>query len=104
MFVAKKIHIKEGEMKREKNRLLCHKLNITNSIIDEIIPLKIPSVILSIKIQRYRTIYLFKFQYNTLSRKVFYRCLSKGELNTYRKFYFSFLSFISVYESKTTKS
>ena len=62
----KNIHKKEREMKREKGQLLYHKLNITNSIIDEIIPLIIISVVLSIKIQRYRTIYLFKFQYNTL--------------------------------------
>ena len=54
-------------MKREKYRLPCHKLNIINSIIDKIIPLIILSVVLSIKIQRYGKIYLFKFQYNTLS-------------------------------------
>jgi hypothetical protein len=70
MFVAKKKTIhkkKKREMKREKYRLPCHKLNIINSIIDKIIPLIIPSVVLSIKIQRYGKIYLFKFQYNTLS-------------------------------------
>jgi hypothetical protein len=63
----KKIHKKEGEMKREKDRLPCHKLNIINSIIDEIIPLIISSFVSSIKIQCYHTIYLFKFQNNTLS-------------------------------------
>ena len=63
----KKLHKKEREIKREKCQLLCHKLNITNNIIDEIILLIISSVVLSIKIQCYRIIYLFKFQYNTLS-------------------------------------
>jgi hypothetical protein len=62
LFVIEKKCIKKSEKwgKGEKGQFSGHKLNITNNMINRIIPLVTPSIILLVKILRHRIICLFE--------------------------------------------